>query len=506
MKQFNTIHIYRLLLFVIMIFVSACNKDFLDRPKPTESITEEEVFKSPNGVRSYFNGLYSKMRQPWAPIGATDYNETENWGYTSVNITRVNDGIDIINPSGWYQSDYRHENREPSYRRTVFTWQFFYETINQANVIIKGVAASNTISDDDKAALTAEAKALRGWFYFEVVREFQFTVAKDPNAPGVPVYTEPTSVDNKGKPRGTVAEVYALINEDLQYASEHIGSERVYKSQIILPVVYGMIARTKLEQHQWAEAIEAAQKAREGFALDRDSYDGAFRAMENSPEVIWGFPQSVTGTAQSQYYNTPSSFFEKTGSGYDNFFINTDFVATFSETDIRNLFFISNASPTSQRRYATNKFGLPGSDEVDLINGETVPLKEIDFEESQPMMRVAEMYLIEAEANAELGEDAEARDVLFILQKDRDPEATLSGNTGQVLINEILLERRKELYGELGIDFLDLRRRQLPLIRAGNHAPAYQFNFPANSKEFILKIPQREIDTNDFIDETDQND
>lgn len=505
MKQFN-INRYRLLLLFIITSMSACNKDFLDRPKPTESITEEEVFKSASGVRSYFNGLYSKMRQPWAPIGATDYNETENWGYTSVNITRVNDGIDIINPSGWYQSDYRHENREPSYRRTVFTWQFFYETINQTNVIIKGVAASSTISDDHKAKLTAEAKALRGWFYFELVREFQFTVAKDANAPGVPVYTEPTSVDNKGKPRGTVAEVYALINEDLQYASQHIGSERLYKSQIILPVVYGMIARTMLEQHKWTEAIEAAQKAREGFALDRDSYDGAYRDMENSTEVMWGFPQTVTGAAQSQYYNTPSSFFEKTGVGYDNFYINSDFVATFSETDIRNLFFISNASPTSQRRYSTNKFGLPGSEEIDLINGQTVPLKEMDFEESQPMMRIAEMYLIEAEANAELGEDAAAQDLLFTLQSDRDEAAAPSGNTGATLINEILLERRKELYGELGIDFLDLRRRQLPLVRAGNHAPAYQFNFPANSKEFILRIPQREIDTNDFIDESDQND
>jgi hypothetical protein len=128
-----------------------------------------------------------------------------------------------------------------------------------------------------------------------------------------------------------------------------------------------------------------------------------------------------------------------------------------------------------------------------------------DFSDDVVMMRVAEMYLIEAEAKAELGE-ADAGDMLFELQSNRDPNAVKSGNTGQDLVDEILVERRKELYGEIGVSFLDIKRRQIPLVRTGNHPEAYKFNFPSNSENFILRIPQREIDSNVNITESDQND
>jgi hypothetical protein len=490
-----------------LLLITGCSKNFLDEPKPTQSVTEDDVFKSEAGVRAYFNGIYSNMRTQWAPIGtpATVQTSTDAWGYNSINLARINKGIDIINPGGWYQFDYRHENREPAYRRTRFTWQFLYEIINQANVIIAGVAKSSTIPEVAKPGLTAEARALRGWLYFELAREFQFTIAKDPSAPGVPVYTEPTTVDNKGKPRGTMQEVFSQINDDMAYAIANIGSDRTYKSQVTKPVVYGMTARIMLEQEKWAEAADAAQKAREGFVLDPGSYPDGFSNMEASDEVIWGFPQNTVGMQQSLYYGTPSSFYEKTGNGYDNFFVNSDLVKTFSLTDIRNTFYITNGSPTNQRRYSTNKFGAPTSDIITLINGQDVPLKATDFDEDLPMIRVAEMYLIEAEALAESGQTEQARTLLFELQVNRDENAVQSTNTGQALIDEILLERRKEFYGELGLDYLDIKRRQLPLVREGNHPPAYQFVFPANDDRLNLKLPQNELDTNDFISETDQN-
>ena len=51
--------------------------------------------------------------------------------------------------------------------------------------------------------------------------------------------------------------------------------------------------------------------------------------------------------------------------------------------------------------------------------------------------------------------------MLYELQLDRDPNAVASGNTGQALIDEILLERRKELYGEVGVGYLE------PVLGAG---------------------------------------
>lgn len=495
-------------LFIILAIISlagvGCKKDFITDPKPTDAVSDADVFRSESGVRAYFSGIYRNMRRQWSNLDNTAGGNFDTWGYNSVNLARINKGTDIINPSGFYQFDYRHENREPAYRRTIFTWGFFYEHINQANVIIDGVAKSATLSASEKKVLEAEARALRGWLYFELIREFQHTITKDPNAPGVPLYTEPTSIETQGKPRGTIQQVFDLINEDITFATQNLTTPRLLKSDININVAWGMAARIYLEQRRWADAKDAAQKAREGYTLDAPSYSNGFGDLISS-EVIWGFPQATDVGGQSLYYGTPSSYFEKTGNGYDNLFINSTLVGTFSNTDVRNTFFLTSSNPASAQRFSTNKFGSPSSDDVQLITGEVVPLKETWFNEALPMMRVAEMYLIEAEAKAELGE-ADAGTVLLTLQKNRDPAATASGNTGTALIDEILLERRKEFYGELGIDYLDAKRRQLPLIRTGNHPAAYLFNIPANDNRLILKISQKEFDSNTALDpNTDQN-
>ncbi|MBO9561286.1 MAG: RagB/SusD family nutrient uptake outer membrane protein [Niastella sp.] len=503
MKRYTIQQLF-ILLAIVGIAGVGCKKDFITDPKPTDAVSDVDVFKSVNGVRSYFTGIYRNMRRQWANLDNTAGGLTDTWGYNSINLARINKGTDIVNPGGNYQFDYRHENREPAYRRTIFTWGFFYEHVNQVNTLIEGVTLSTSISAADKKVLEAEAKALRAWLYFEIIREFQHTIAKDPNAPGVPLYTEPTSIGNEGKPRGTIKQVYDQINADIEFATQNLGTGRLLKSDININVAWGMAARIYLEQRRWADAKNAAQKARVGYTLDAPSYSNGFGDLASS-EVIWGFPQASDIGGQSLYYGTPSSFFEKTGNGYDNLFVNSTLVATFSNTDVRNTFYLTSSNPASAQRFSTNKFGSPSADEIQLINGDVVPLKETWFNEALPMMRVAEMYLIEAEAKAELAE-ADAGTVLLTVQKDRDPAAAASGNTGAALVTEILLERRKEFYGELGFDFLDAKRRQLPLIRTGNHPAAYRFNIPANDNRFILKIPQKEFDSNKTLNPgTDQN-
>ena len=86
-----------------------------------------------------------------------------------------------------------------------------------------------------------------------------------------------------------------------------------------------------------------------------------------------------------------------------------------------------------------------------------------------PYMRAGEMYLIEAEGYARAGEAAKAQDALYTLAVNRDPSYVKSTKTGQGLIDEIMIQRRVELWGE-GFRFLDLKRLNLPLDRTGaNH-------------------------------------
>jgi len=118
-----------------------------------------------------------------------------------------------------------------------------------------------------------------------------------------------------------------------------------------------------------------------------------------------------------------------------------------------------------------------------------------------PLMRAAEMYLIEAEARARMGENGAAQDALFALVSKRDAGYTKSTATGQDLINEILIQRRIELWGE-GFRFQDLKRTNSPLDRTGaNHTTslALEMSVPADDVRWVYMIPQREINANPAV-------
>ena len=514
MLKIKRINLYFLII-IVAAFVAGCSKNFINSVKPTDSATADQVYSSPASVRIYFNGIYRQLRNQWQSIESATTNgtpaaggSTDTWGYNSIMMARDVKGKDIIMPyNSWYYFDYEQVNREPTYRRVKFVWYFFYEIINQVNTLIDGTIKSPTITADQKTPLLAEARALRAYLYFELAREFQFTLLKDPNAPGVPYYSQPATANNlTGKPRGTMQQLYDSINNDLLFATANLTADRSSKSQINLNVAEGMAARIYLEEGRWADADAAAAKAVDGLTLDATGYPNNYNGLTSS-EVIWGFPQTIQNGGQSLYYGTPSSFFDQTGAGYDAFWISRELADHFSNTDIRNTFYVynSNNDSTAPDYLATNKFGTGSGNPIPLITGQTVDQKTIDFNESLNMMRVGEMYLISAECKARQN-DAAAATVLFQLQSNRDPGAVASGKTGPGLIDEILLERRKELYGELGIDWLDAKRLQLPIDRSNSNHPApNNFVIPANDPGFNLKIPQAEIQANKSMSPADQN-
>jgi hypothetical protein len=117
-----------------------------------------------------------------------------------------------------------------------------------------------------------------------------------------------------------------------------------------------------------------------------------------------------------------------------------------------------------------------------------------------PYIRLAEMYLIMAEAYARAGKEPEARAALFTLAKNRDASYVLSTNSGQALIDEILVQRRVELWGE-GFRFYDLKRLNLPLDRTvvPNFVSASVggvMQVPAGDNRWVFAIPIAEIQAN----------
>ena len=148
-------------------------------------------------------------------LSRISYEKTDSGGLYSIFFARVVKGNDLILGNGWYLFDYENDNREPTYRRTTFTWEFPFTLINQINIFIDGVNSSTYLLDSEKQPLLGQAYAMRAFYYFQLAMEFQHTYSFDPSLPAPPIYKEPA---NEGKPMSTLSELYNFILEDLNYA------------------------------------------------------------------------------------------------------------------------------------------------------------------------------------------------------------------------------------------------------------------------------------------------
>ncbi|MFV0247904.1 MAG: RagB/SusD family nutrient uptake outer membrane protein [Tenacibaculum sp.] len=466
------INITHLILLLSILTLLNCSDEFLNEPKPTDSVSSDIIFGSRGGADAFVSGIMRRFRTQFLSVDAA--------GVNSLYYARTVKGNDIIQGTTWFQFDYENDNREPTFRRVIFTWNYCFYMINQANNLINGILNSDKISEFDKKQIVGQGRAIRAFFYFQLAMEFQHTYTYDKTLPAPPIYT---AISIEGNPMSTIEEVYQLIIDDLIYATQNLNSDRLAKSYINQNVAYGILARVYQTTHNWKGVEEAARKAYGEVSpqnvLNND-YNKGFDNISNT-EWIWGSAQSPD---QSNFFwGAPHAHADHTVNSYQGTFFNNDFVALFSQTDIRNQFVegFYNAPSNDYRNFVTTKFTFK-------------------FDSDHPIIRTAEMLLAEAEAKYHNGNEASAHNILFALQSKRDPLAVKSSNTGTDLLEEILIERRKELYAEIGVEWFDAKRYRRGITRTGNHR--VNKSLAADDKRFFLKIPQSEIDANINIDNT----
>tara|TARA_B100000809_G_scaffold213624_1_gene218076 strand:+ start:40549 stop:41985 length:1437 start_codon:yes stop_codon:yes gene_type:complete len=466
-------------LFFFTLAVLGCSDDFLNDPTPTADVSKDIIFDSRESAETLLTGIHRNFRDQFLSDVTTSQ---EIGGVYAIYMARTLKGNDFIQRDTWYANDYDNNNRDASSTRVRFSWEFPYYLINQVNTLINGVTES-TIAESDKKELIAQGKAIRAFFYFQLAMEFQHTYSYDSSLPAPPIYTELSLV---GKPMSTLGELYDFIIDDLQVATADLDETRLRKSYINKQVAAGVLARVYLVTENWVGAKDAAIIAYGGdpsTVLDAGSYGNGFDAISNI-EWIWGNPQTKSQT--NSFYLAPHAFTDFNNPSWNATFVNTSFAALFSNTDVRKLFEnpYEDTVPEDWEHVSTTKFAFAVGSDI-------------------PLMRTAEMILIEAEAKHRLL-DPTAHDLLFALQSNRDPSAVKSSNTGAALLEEILVERRKELYAEIGVEWFDAKRLRRAIPRTGNHR-LLNSDLAADDKKFFLKIPQREIDANDNIDASVNN-
>lgn len=520
--------IYKILLLLIFSVVAfSCQKE-LDT-NPTDSTSGDVLFSDVNKANVALNGIYRAMyvAEDWSANWAP-----EEFGTTAFTLTYDLMGEDMVQAEGgsgwfWYdyiynvKSDYTHKSGRP-----YAVWYFYYTIISNANSII---AAKENIAGapSEINSLIGQAYALRAYSYFNLIRFYQQTYKGNESAPGVPIYTEPTTNASKGKPRGTVADVYAQIDADIDTAmarlDPNVAAPRTHISHIDYYSANGIKANIALEKNDWATAEEAAKEAMTGGTtmLTKEDINKGFAFNDaNASTVLWG-AQIISEQIDAGY-----SLFGHMDSSVDGTYaenarkcISSWLYDQMSDDDVRK-----------------NNWWLGPLEQNDAL-GVHFSYNQLKFRFSDPgsslgdfiYMRHEEMMLIEAEAMCMQEKYTQARGVLEDLMAERDANYDISSLTdantlttndpngpttpaggSKTLLDEIILQRRIELWGEVG-RIMDIKRLKTGFTRdfAGSNHPDKLLTINTLDPEypdFVMSIPQSEFDGNNNMDETtDQN-
>lgn len=476
------------------IGLTACKKEYLDT-FPTTAVSADDALASVQNARAALNGIHRIMY--------VQYDAQGQAGEGSNNIFRDLLGEDIVYPLangstgliGWLRWT-THRNANDGFLRYVY--RYYYRIISNANVLINGMDQVPG-ADVDKNPIKGQALAYRAWAHYQLVQLWgkRYNAAGNNTQPGVPLLLSNTL---EGQPRATVEEVYTQINKDLNDAETllagYVRTGSAAKSNFNVNVVKGLKARVALTQGKWAEAATNAAAARVGFPLMTNAeYLSGFNNVNNQ-EWLWGSRQiDDHNTFFYSYFAYMSANFNSTVLRTQPRAINANLWNQIPTTDIRKQCWdLTGATvpipPGGARVPYQNKKYLAQSSSTS--NGDVV------------YMRAAEMYLIEAEARARAGQDGLAQDALFTLVKNRDAAYVKSTSTGQTLIDEIMFNRRVELWGE-GFRFTDLKRLNLPMSRVGipNHLIALiQIQtVPVGDVQWEFLFPQDEINANKALEQ-----
>ena len=453
------------------------------------------------------NEVYKSMRTAgWSTSG----NYHQSFGISAHNLAAEVMGDDMIMGamgSGWFWYDacYSVKNRYTANSwRSYDLWNTYFTGIANANYILEA-SKSMTATASEKNYIKGQAYAIRAYSYFILAQWFARTYKGHETDPCVPIYDGLVFNGSTGQPRATVAQVYAQIDADIDQAVTLLnGTTQLIPEHIGYAVALGLKARIALVKEDWATAQSSASSAITASGksiLPVADFMGLNDA--HAGNVMWGadIPEDQVGVYASffAHMSTDLSYGQRSPKQITKWLYNK-----MKTTDTRRAWW-DPESGYSSGGYVQKKF--------DFSNIET-------WEGDYIYMRVEEMYLIVAEAACCRGLTTTARNNLNNLMAKRDPNYTCN-KTGRSLGDlttdetgslreEILIQRRLELWGEDGRIYTIRRLRQGFERKTEDGWPAQETSGHTWSDPecyaWVMTIPEAEFDGNPNMDPVaDQN-
>ncbi|MCY1718999.1 RagB/SusD family nutrient uptake outer membrane protein [Prolixibacteraceae bacterium Z1-6] len=488
----STINTFSILTLFSFVLLFGCSEDYLNR-EPSDYLTGEQIKKYspvnseiPKGI---IRGVYSTTFA-WGTGGTGDH---DDFGQKSIDIVTdlmCGDMVLVGKTYGWFSQDYELNSMNRTDGRAYKIWRYYFQIIKGANSVIDAFD-NDSIGDANQSAY-GQALALRAYAYYNLVNLYQHPFSDNPTEMALPIYKSQTTAEAAAL--SSVEDVYNFVISDLELAVEMLdGFTRTNKNEINQSVAKGLLAYAYLSSGEYDKAALLSSEilsSGEFSLMDKDEVvQSGFNSI-NIPGWMWGVDITKENTASlATFWGMMDIFTYSYAGAGDGKAIDISLFNAIPENDVRKLQFLDDED-NNYYLHPTYKF----------YDNDRVIFADKLWENDIVYMRVAEMYLVAAEAYAHIDVN-ESKKVLKMLLAERESGAATRINalSNAQLMDEIYLQWRIETWGE-GKSLFAAKRMNKTMGRGANHKYLANSSYEYNDKRMIFEIPESEINNNPQID------
>jgi starch-binding outer membrane protein, SusD/RagB family len=491
-----------LLVCLVTVLATGCKRDDLMDTMPTSDIPDLNVFSSKDQILNQVRALYTSFKNGqfhggryliYNDIRSEEFlNEKTNgvtalqtWNHTLTNTVAEVNGL----------------------------WAQGFQAINNCNIFLDGMAEKGTAVDGDSLSKnhTAEARLIRGYAYYCLLQLYARPYYDGSGSkPGLPLRLSGNKLRGEYQlARSTVAEIYAQVLSDLNYAEANLprtygaAAAEVNTTRAHRNTAIALKTRVYLSMQKYPEVITEANKIVTA-AAPFTATSGVAHALQpditkvfttyNTSESVFSLPMTATtgdnpGTQnQLAYYYSPASSLGGVGNG--EYSLNANGI-------IGN----TTAWPATDKRRDFIKVTGSGASRKSWLTKYSVPSPHTDY---VPVIRYSEVLLNLAEARVRSTNSVDAQAVALLSAVRNRSDASKTFTAGDFaaasdLINALLTERRIEFLGE--------GRRSPDLLRLGLAIPAKSSTSSSvpviapTDKQYIWPISSTELDLNKLCED-----
>jgi|GEM_PF-418584 len=443
---------------ILLSFIFSCGDSFLTLT-PKDELTDLNFFQTESDAQQALTGVYGQL-QP---------NETFGVSIDAADIEWAMSG-DLYEMDGSAARIEIHSLALPASNTKIRDlYMQTYVGVSRANFTISRVGKMENLDPEKKAQIIAQAKFLRGIFYYRLANYFG----------GVPLVLEELDANSEMEiPRASIDEVWTQVETDLSQAIADLPEVWTGKDlgRATKGAAQAFLAKAYLWQEKWPDVVKVTEEmiASDQYGLVMSSFRDVFReSNEDNEEMVFAtqFRAGNDGEGSNIVYRTaprgaPSEF---TGSGaWSNFVPQTHWVNAFEKDGTGKIIdkrywdvIIGPGEPHQDMPAFVMPTSVPaGWSKTGFITTKywqkaTIGMSGVNA----PVLRFAEVLLNYAEALNEVGRSDEAMSQVNKIRMRAGLQAKSTGLAKAAVLDAIFYERRMEFLWESAGAFSDLNRR-----------------------------------------------